>query len=313
MARVGETETGNENGQAMATPPTTVVGLADAIGIDVIGLQALADHPPYNRWRVPKRSGGWRQIEAPACHLKKAQRWILHHVLPRLRVHEAAHGSVRGRSAVTFAAEHAAAGTLLRMDIRSFFPSVGIEHVRRALGTVLAPDVARVTALLCCAGSPRALPQGAPTSPSLANAAFLRADQDLEALACSFGARYTRYVDDLAFSWRSASDPTELAGLVRLMLARHGFEAHPDKTKIMRPHERQELVGLVLNGDGPPRPSRSAMRRLRAAVHQASGAPPSEIRRIQGMIAYVSMSNPARGRKLRRQLDENLARKANQV
>jgi len=293
----------------MATPPSTIVGLADAIGIQFVELVALAESPPYDRWRAPKRSGGWRQIEAPAKDLKAAQRWIQHNVIPRLEVHDAAHGSVHGRSSVTFAETHTGAAVLLRMDVRSFFPSVRFDAVRRTLAAVLEPEVCRMAASLCTSGCPRALPQGASTSPGLANAACLALDHDLEALARSRGARYTRYVDDLAFSFQEPADAGRLAKEVVELLWCHGLEAHEGKTRIMRAHQRQELVGLVVNGDGTPRPSRVSMRRLRAAIHQAGDASPSELHRIRGMIAYVSMSNKANGRKLRQQLERSLAGK----
>ena len=293
----------------MATPPTTIGGLADAIGVHFVELIALSESPPYDRWRVPKRSGGWRQIEAPSKNLRTAQRWIQRNIIPRLEVHDAAHGCVRGRSSVTFAAAHTGAAALLRMDVRSFFPSVRFQAVRRTLAAVLEPEVCRMAAALCTSGCPRALPQGAATSPGLANAACLALDRDMEALARARGARFTRYVDDLAFSFREPADAGRLAKEVAELLWCHGFEAHKGKTRIMRAHQRQELVGLVVNGDGPPRPSRGSMRRLRAAIHQAGDASPQELHRIQGMISYVSMSNQTNGRRLRQQLEQSLAGK----
>lgn len=294
----------------MATPPPpqTVGELADALKIAPFELRQLAERTPYNRWRVPKRAGGYRQIEAPAQPLKDVQRWILWHLVPLLRVHDAAHGCVRGRSTVTFAQEHTGAAVLVRMDVRDFYPSLHRPAVMLAWqGTLVSREVASIATDLCTAGTPRSLPQGAPTSPALANAAMRGIDGLIKRIADQHGARYTRYVDDLAFSSTSPRLNGEaLAESVAAMLRRLGLEVHPAKTKILRPHHRQELAGLVVNGEGPPRPSRSTLRRLRAAVHQAAKASPRELQWLRGMIAYVSMSNPAKGRTLTQRLEESL-------
>src|SRR5579884_2457386 len=57
------------------------------------------------------------------------------------------------------------------------------------------------------------LPQGAPTSPALANLAAFRLDRRLAGLAASAHVRYSRYADDLTFS-----------GSGRLRRGRAGFE-----------------------------------------------------------------------------------------
>jgi hypothetical protein len=115
---------------------------------------------------------------------------------------------------------------------------------------------------------PRRLPQGAPTSPALTNLICLRLDKRLEGLAAKLGFTYTRYADDMTFS--ASGEAAKLTGTllkaVHDIVAAEGFVVHPDKTRIMRRHRRQEVTGLIVN-DRVSVP-RDTLRRFRALLHQ---------------------------------------------
>lgn len=174
----------------------------------------------------PKRSGGLRLLECPKGQMKELQRWILASILDRIPAHAAAHGFVKGRSIVSFASPHAGQTVLLRMDLENFFPSFPAARVAALFRTLGYPEqVADHLSGICTNAVPRFvwrkrpvefgvgewrevrgiyagrhLPQGAPTSPALANAMAYRLDCRLTGLARTAGAAYTRYGDDLAFS-----------------------------------------------------------------------------------------------------------------
>ena len=95
--------------------------LARRLDIDVarVASQRLA----YRTFRIPKRSGGWRQIEAPEGDLKHVQRKILRRVLTGLKTHPCAIGFERGKSIVTHAREHTGQRVVIRLDLVAFFPS----------------------------------------------------------------------------------------------------------------------------------------------------------------------------------------------
>src|SRR5207237_8311575 len=100
----------------------------------------------------------------------------------------------------------------LNMDLADFFPSINFGRVR---GMLMAPPygvgapAATVLAQLCC--SENGLPQGAPSSPMLANMVCGRLDGELTALARKFHATYTRYGDDITISLRRYDFPEEIA------------------------------------------------------------------------------------------------------
>ena len=180
------------------------------------------------------------------------------------------------------------------------------------------PAVAKSLAGLCTTRTPedvaitsrwrtRHLPQGAPTSPALANLAAYRLDVRLSALAQKLGARYTRYADDLAFSGdaRLERASRRVETLVAVIAAEEGFEVNFHKSRFMRQAVAQRIAGVIVN-DRPNVP-RAVFDELKAILHncvqhgpasQNRGQHPDFRRHLIGRIAHVRMLNPARGAKL---------------
>ncbi|SNT26155.1 reverse transcriptase family protein [Rhodococcoides kyotonense] len=149
----------------------------------------------------------------------------------------------------------------------------------------------------------RHLPQGAPTSPALANLAARRLDIRLTGLARSMDMRYTRYADDLAFS--GACDVDKVLWVVWQIVRDEGFSLNPTKTRVRRAHKRQQLTGLVVN-DWPAVP-RKEYDELRAILHNCARTGPEEQNcnghndfraHLYGRIARVGETSEARRRKL---------------
>jgi retron-type reverse transcriptase len=222
-----------------------------------------------------KKSGGLRLIEAPKQHLRHMQRRILSEVLDSIPAHHSAHGFVKGRSIRSFAEPHVDRSVVLRMDIEDFFPSFAARRIQAFYRTIGYPEpVADRLGGLCTNAlqfrswnmpgiesdpvrlnearrlySRPHLPQGAPTSPALANLCSYRLDCRLTGLARSAGAVYTRYADDLAFSGdRDFARRVERFSIsVAAILGESGFAVNHHKTRIMRTGVSQRLVGLVTN------------------------------------------------------------------
>lgn len=268
----------------------------------------------YVEFEVPKRSGGSRRISAPRAALRAAQRALLDQVLSKAPVHPAAHGFVPGKSTVTNSAPHVGASLVVKIDLEEFFPSV---HYRRVKGLFEAygydADVAATLAGITthrpklADGSvawPGALPQGAPTSPAIANLICRRLDSRLTALSKKFGATYTRYADDLSFSFKA---PPEKLGRflwwVNAICQQEGFSENDPKRHVMRRSGRMEVTGLVVNQRvSIPRDDR---RRFKAILHNVKKHGLESQARgrkdfagwLEGYAAYVAMVHPALGQK----------------
>jgi len=144
----------------------------------------------YHYTVLSKRFGAVRLIEAPKSRLKALQRRILTGILDQIPVHAAAHGFRRERSIKTFVAPHMSQRVVLRMDLQDFFPSFSGARIQALFRTVGYPEaVADLLGGICTNAAPRDLwktagdlygrphlPQGAPTSPALANLCSYRID-----------------------------------------------------------------------------------------------------------------------------------------
>ena len=276
----------------------TAKALADAMGIAMPELRflafdrALSRVTHYQRFLIPKKIGGDRLISAPMPRLKRVQYWILDNILTAIPVHDAVHGFAADRSIVSNALPHVGREVVVNLDLKDFFPTLTWKRVKgkfRGLG--YSEAVATVLALLCtepdvdaveldgerlyARKGPRRLPQGAPTSPALTNLICLRLDRRMAGVAAKLGFTYTRYADDMTFSasGEAAGKTGTLLKAVNDIVVAEGFTVHPDKTRVMRRHRRQEVTGLVVNERlGVPR---DTLRRFRALLHQIRTTGPS--------------------------------------
>ncbi len=234
-------------------------------GLSVQELSAVT--PTYRSVRVPKRSGGERILRVPDDATKAIQRRLLHSVLDGVPTHPAAHGFERGHSIVSNALPHVGQAIVIRMDLVDFFGSTRQRRVRR-LFRVLGWDADTAALLTTLTTDGGVLPQGAPTSPRLANLVNVRLDARLAALAASRGATYTRYADDLTFSlaWDDRAAVADLLAATKKIVRQQDYRLHLDrKLQIRRKHHRQTVTGLIVN-DHAALP-RSKRRWLRAVEH----------------------------------------------
>jgi RNA-directed DNA polymerase len=286
---------------------------ARPITAKVLNYYAYKKAERYQTFRVAKRQPGeFREVKSPEPVLKHIQRLLLLCLSARFPTFDkAAHGFVPGCSVLTNARPHVGRRLVLNVDIRQFFPSTKVGRVARVLQLKpfeMKEKLAYVANLCCDQGS---LPQGAPTSPFLANVVCQQLDRRLRQLAARHHCIYTRYADDLTFSSNRSVFTEQFHKELNAEITKAQYELNEKKQRLQTRGMRQEVTGVVVNEK--PNVSRKYRRQLRAILHNWSkdreqaidkfretytgssdnhlrrSRPPSLARVIAGKIAYLGM------------------------
>ena len=320
----------------------TVEALGDWLLLSPERLEYLAD--PFDRFEAHdemavnhyhyhlklKSGGGVRLVEAPKPTLKAMQRFVLRGILDVVPPHQDAFGFVKGRNCLQAAGRHAGEEAVLRFDLLNFFPSIkagrifgffrclgyphGVSRMLTAITTTTTPPrvLARMSAADRQSYRNSHLPQGAPTSPALANLICHRLDRRLSGLAARVGANYSRYADDLTFSG-DRNIRGVLLKTVPEITEDEGFRLNTAKTKDMSQTSRQKVTGIVVNRH--LNVDRRSFDRLKAVIHACGDSADLRLRdaafraSLLGQIGWVEAVNPARGQKLRRLLAKSWDRR----
>lgn len=256
-------------------------------------MSALGDSMPaldYTIARIPKRSGGMRELNIPNPRLKQVQRSILVKLLGGIPCHPSAMGFRTGRSIVDNAKIHSNKKIILKMDIKDFFQSTDADRVRELFsGLGWDQDAADLLTEICTHGG--GLPQGAPTSPCVSNLVNFWMDARLNGIAGRSGGHYSRYADDMTFSFKS--DNPKIINHVRYLAGAvvrgYGYAINPAKTSVIRSHQQQRVTGLVVNEKA--RLPRARRRFLRAVEHHLATRRPITLSEaeLQGWRSFSRM------------------------
>ncbi|MEX5569372.1 reverse transcriptase family protein, partial [Pseudomonas syringae] len=290
---------------------------------------------PYRLFRIRKRiskKGGeerFRTICIPSPVLLRVQRYIHEHILIHLPVHPASIAYNEGKRIVDEVAIHCGCRWLIKVDVKNFFEAIPEQAVYRVFrGAGYPALVSFEMARLCTRVISRSrdegafgyrdnrslrysikaysqalqgsLPQGAPSSPLLANLCSIPLDHEIEKLAEEYGLAYTRYADDLALSTPDTTFDRDQARqvIVRLYaaMARCGFVPNTAKTAVISPGGRKVILGLYVDTERP-RLSRDFRYKLEQHLHFClhDGVGPVEHAKHRGFEAVLGFKNHVRG------------------
>ena len=293
-------------------PFVTTRAASRAVTGDVARLASLLDVAPglllafraglprgyhYRPLQAHKRDGAPRAIYAPSPALKILQRALLCSYLDGLDAHPAALGFRKGRSIADHARAHQGQALVLTADLEDFFAHVTAWRVETFFVAQGWDEMsAAILTRLCTFRG--ALPQGAPTSPALSNLVNVPLDAALTAVAGRTGGRYTRYGDDLAFSWPVETLEPETQHALQATVLAHGYRLNMEKWRIYYPHRGEEprLTGVILGRDGALHPAPEVLKTMQSLT---KAAPPDAqtTLRLRGYRGFINMLSPTRQRR----------------
>jgi S1-C subfamily serine protease len=146
---------------------------------------------------------------------------------------------------------------VFNIDLEGFYDQI---HFGRVMGLLMAQpyllqkETAQLIANLCCVD--KKLPQGAPTSPVISNMICRTLDKQLSLFAKNNKAQYSRYADDITFSFRNLSlnKVVQVVGGEYLpsnkltkYIEKGGFSINEKKTRYQTYEQRQTVTGLKVN------------------------------------------------------------------
>lgn len=206
----------------------------------------------YTEYRIRKKSGGYRLIEAPDYILKNIQRWIYINILCKeISINDCVHGFIptfknqdKKRGILTNAIPHAKHDWLINIDLKNFFNSIDRHRVNNYFCSLgYEKEVANSLTELCTYKS--RLPQGAPTSPMLSNILASEMDEMMLDYCNKRGITYTRYADDLTFSGNFDVNVPPIKDIYKIVYL-NGFKVNRMKTKLRYKGSKQEVTGLTI-------------------------------------------------------------------
>lgn len=177
-----------------------------------------------------------------------------------------------GRSVITNAKPHIGYSFTVKMDLRNFFYNVTLldhgKYIRQEHRNKIFQS--------------GRLPQGLPSSPSAANLAFAPSDEAIVIFCKKHNIIYTRYCDDLSFSFNDYSLIKDIKKEIPRLVNLNNFQINKRKTKVLYAKAGRRIIcGVGVGSDGL-HATRKSKRNLR--TYQKNGQKLA----AQGMQAWIN-------------------------
>jgi len=183
-----------------------------------------------------------RILSVPHNDLKKLQQKLLTEIFYKVRLPNYLHGGILKKSIITNARSHINQQWVINFDIKSFFPSIRISKIEKAIQKHF--PIEWCNAIVRLITHNHCLPQGAPTSPFVSNLIFLDHDRAIFNFCRENHLNYTRYFDDITVSGKHA---TKFVVPISKIIEQSGLKINKDKLLVQPRQTAQYVTGLIVN------------------------------------------------------------------
>ncbi len=240
---------------------------------------------------IPKYSNGkyvgQRVLEEPTPELKMWQKRTAKELAARFALPSCVHG-VRATSTVSNSNPHVGKLAVYKLDLKDYYHTVTRDKLEKL---ELGIDLEKVL-------HDNRLPTGGPSSPILANLAFVSLDKQIIDLIKDLEINYTRYMDDLTFSSNKLEHLTPgLCQQIISLIEVAGFQINRKKSGLKLNFQQQKVTGIVVNQKlGVGRQNKNL---LRAKLdHHARTGSNKLTKELEGDLAYAKAVDAILGRNL---------------
>lgn len=199
----------------------------------------------YHEVEIPKKmQGETRKLLLPSIKLKYMQRWILDNILYTQKCNSVVTGFVPNKSIVDNARPHINKKYVLKLDIQDFFPSINKDQVFLIFKNFGYTNSLANTLSNICVYQEK-LPQGAPSSPYIANLVCRKMDSRFLGLCKKNNLNYSRYADDITIS--GGKSVYKFKKYFISIIGDESFYVNEKKVKLLKKGDRKQVTGIIVN------------------------------------------------------------------
>ena len=201
----------------------------------------------YKTFNVKKKNGSYRTINEPLNQLFTIQKEFSLFFLMNRSKNENSHGFELNKSIITNANKHVNKKIVLNIDLENFFLNISTSRIVEFLIKKFNVSEIKATKIADILTYKNSLPQGSPSSPIISNFICEKLDLELYKYCRRFNITYTRYADDMSFSFSFDKLPKFQVNNIISIIEQNGFKINKAKYRYYYRNTRQIVTGLVVN------------------------------------------------------------------
>ena len=274
--------------------------IAAELKLDQAYISRIAEHSSfyYKDYTIPKHNGTPRNISQPSPELKTLQYWVLHNILCKLPVSNAAYAYKKGDSIKKHAHLHRQSLFILHADVRNFFPSIRSSMLNTILrnNKKLFDDLeldledSLVDIRKICFRKDR-LCIGAVSSPAISNIVMYPFDVAMLEYCNANGYVYSRYADDIYISSKHYIGKGVLS-ILQSELSKYGFMLNISKTRFCSGKSRRKVTGLIITTDSQVSIGTERRNQIKKMVYDKLVHGKGDSNQILGYLSFLKDVEP---------------------